>query len=60
MKGKGGIYMAILVVFSFVYNINKFFEVTTGYVTTEQNVTVATVKVRHSGGFRINKRAMAL
>ena len=38
--------MAILVIFSFVYNINKFFEVTTGYVTTEQNVTVATVKVR--------------
>ena len=46
MKGKGGIYMAILVLFSFVYNINKFFEVTTGYITTEQNVTVATVKVR--------------
>ena len=46
MKGKGGIYMAILVIFSFVYNINKFFEVTTGYITNEQNVTIATVKVR--------------
>ena len=45
MKGKGGIYMAILVLFSFVYNINKFFEVRTGYVTNENNVTEATVEV---------------
>ena len=36
--------MAILVVFSFVYNINKFFEVTTGYEINEQNVTVAKVE----------------
>ena len=38
--------MAILVLFSFVYNINKFFEVRTGYVTNEHNVTVATVEVQ--------------
>ena len=37
--------MAILVLFSFVYNINKFFEVRTGYVTNENNVTEATVEV---------------
>jgi hypothetical protein len=63
-QGKGAVYIITIVVFSLVYNINKFFEVGIGYMVFEEelvneeanvteivNVTKAIVQERDSPMF---------